>query len=150
VVRIRDEESRFDANVDRVWELVRAHRRDMPSIHPTVRNVRIEQVAEGIGLAFWEMEFLGRPVTMHTRVVQFPPLGKLVEYLAGPLAGSKELTFFTPEGDRTGVTVVGDYRSPTIPEHELAAAVEEWHALEFEQDAAYLRTLADPTGRPAT
>ena len=141
MVRVRDDESRFEAPIDRVWALVRAHRREMPSIHPTVRNVRIEQVAEGIGLAVWEMEFLGRPVTMHTRVVQFPPLGKLIEYLAGPLAGSKELTFFTPEGDRTRVTVVGDYRSPTMPDAELAAAVDAWHALEFEEDSAYLRTL---------
>jgi Polyketide cyclase / dehydrase and lipid transport len=142
VVRVRDEESRFDASLASVWQLVRAHRREMPSIHPTVRNVRVEQLAEGIGLASWEMEFLGTPVTMRTRVVQFPPLGKLIEYLQGPLAGSKELTYYTPEGERTRVSVVGEYRSPTLPEDDLADAVARWHAVEFDEDAAYLRTLA--------
>lgn len=146
MVRVVDDESRFDAPIDRVWALVRAHRATMPLIHPTVRNVRVEQVAESIGLATWEMEFLGTPAKWATRVVHFPPLGRLIEYRAGPLAGSTEVTLYTPDGARTRVTVVGEYRSPTVPESELAERIGRWHAIEFAEDAAYLRTMPEPTG----
>ncbi|HTT14395.1 MAG TPA: SRPBCC family protein [Thermoplasmata archaeon] len=141
MVRIVDDESRFEAPVDRVWALVRAHRHDMPSIHPTCRDVRVEQVAERIGLATWSMEFDGRPVTMASRVVHFPPLGKLIEYLAGPLAGSAEITYLTPEGARTRISVIGEYRSPTYDDAALVRAVDAFHALEFEEDARYLARL---------
>ena len=141
MVRIVDDESRFEAPIDRVWALIRAHRADMPAIHPTVRDVRVEQVAEGIGVATWSMEFLGRRVEMKSRVVHFVPLGKLIEYLEGPLAGSKELTYLTPEGPRTRISVVGEYRSPTLDDAALADAVDRFHALEFEEDARYLAHL---------
>jgi hypothetical protein len=141
VVRIVDDESRFDATVDRVWALIRAHRNDMPSIHPTVRDVVVEQVAERIGVATWSMEFDGQRVGLKSRVVHYPPLGKLIEYLEGPLAGSQEITYLSPEGPRTRITVVGEYRSPTIPEARLARVVDDFHALEFDEDARYLARL---------
>lgn len=141
MVRVVDDESRFEAPVDRVWALIRAHRDDMPSIHPTVRDVRVEQVAERIGVATWSMEFDGVRVRMKSRVVHVPPLGKLIEYLDGPLAGSIEITYLTPEGDRTRIAVVGDYRSPTLDDAALVDAVNRFHALEFDEDARYLARL---------
>ncbi|MFZ1022596.1 MAG: SRPBCC family protein [Thermoplasmata archaeon] len=141
MVRIVDRESEYDAPIEAVWKLIRAHRTDHSSIHPTVRNLTIDLLADGIGLAAWDMEFLGEPVHMKTRVVQAPPLGKVVEYLEGPLAGSKEIVYFTPDGARTGVTVVGDFRSPTIPEPMIEDKVRRWLGDEFDEDVADLRTL---------
>ncbi|MFZ0892669.1 MAG: hypothetical protein WB778_08405 [Thermoplasmata archaeon] len=141
MVRIFDRESVYDASIESVWKLIRAHRTDQSSIHPTVRNLRDELLAEGIGLATWDMEFLGEPVHMKTRVMQFPPLGKVIEYLEGPLAGSKEIVYFTPEGAHTRATVVGDFLSPTIPEPALEDKVRRWLNIEFDEDVAYLLTL---------
>jgi hypothetical protein len=141
MVRVVDDESRFEGTIDQVWGLIRAHRSDPTSIHPTVSDTVVEQLAERIGVATWSMEFDGARATMRTRVVHFPPLGKLIEWLDGPLAGSTEVTYFTPEGPRTRVSLVGEYRSPSIPEGRLADVIERFHALEFDEDARYLARL---------
>jgi len=34
------------------------------------------------------------------------PLGRTLEYLEGPLAGSRVISYYVPMGNKTGVTVV--------------------------------------------
>jgi hypothetical protein len=41
------------------------------------------------------------------------PLGLVVEALEGPIAGSKFFNYYTPKGNKTGVTVIGDFKSPS-------------------------------------
>ena len=51
------------------------------------------------------------------------PVGRMMEYVEGPLAGSRSFLYYVPMGDRTGVTVVGEFVSRSIPENQLKSVV---------------------------
>jgi hypothetical protein len=62
------------------------------------------------------------------------PVGIAYRVLAGPFSGSQFFLYYLPRGRRTGVTVVGDFVSPTIPSDEIPAAVDRFFSVEFDQD----------------
>lgn len=146
MVYLRDDGGVFDAPIDLVWEFVgsgdghsRAHRH---------RATTRRRDAEGHGTYSWEQEFLGRPELFTMRWHALPPLGIAYEVLAGPFEGSRFFLYYTPMGERTGVTLVGDWVSPTLPESEVPAAVDRFFALEFEQDGTAVRDLARQRAKP--
>jgi hypothetical protein len=57
------------------------------------------------------------------KLTMMPPLGLLLEYLDGDFAGSKAITYYTPKGNKTGVTVVGEWVSKSVPADQLKAMV---------------------------
>lgn len=142
MVFIRDEGGVFDAPLAAVWEYVgsgdphaRAHGH---------RHRRRRRLAGPRGTYAWEQPFRGQPTRFTMRWTSLPPLGLAYEVLRGPFEGSKFFLFYAPRGDRTAVSVVGDFVSPTLPPPEVPAAVEEFFALEFEQDRAGLRERGRP------
>lgn len=48
------------------------------------------------------------------KVTKFYPLGVAIELFEGPLTGSKFFNYYIPSENKTGVTVVGDFKSPII------------------------------------
>ena len=79
----------------------------------------------------------------------FPPLGIAYEVLDGPFSGSRFFIVYEPRGSSTGVSVYGEFTSPTIPEDDLGPAVGGFFDLEFEQDRAALEAGAGGrTGTP--
>ena len=44
-----------------------------------------------------------------SRLTMDAPFGIVQEYLEGPMAGSKNFQYHIPKGDKTGVTVVGEF-----------------------------------------
>ncbi len=65
----------------------------------------------------------GMKATNKIKLTFFPPVGYLMEYVEGPLTGSKAMQHYVPMGNRTGVTVTGEYLSAMIPQNQLKAAV---------------------------
>ncbi|MCI4319066.1 MAG: hypothetical protein L3K23_02900 [Thermoplasmata archaeon] len=80
------------------------------------------------------------------RWTSFHPVGVAYDVLEGPFAGSRFFLYYTPRGQRTGVTVAGEFVSPTLPSGELEKAVDAFLATEFRQDRD---ALLRGTGRRA-
>ena len=133
-----DTGSFYDAPLERVWELSTAHGAHHSEIHPKVSRSRFEMTSPTSGIADWEMEWQGTVVAMKVRFTQARPLGKLQEYLEGPLAGSKMFVYYVAAGDRTEVRVVADLRSPSMNDRELVDSVRHFLSYEFEEDARFL------------
>lgn len=144
MVFYHDDAGEFEAPLDLVWAYFRS-----PGDHRTAhghRHSRLESLTETCFLATWEQEFAGRSVEFQMRGTEFPPLGFAYEVLRGPFAGSKFFNYYRPRGPRTGVTLVGEFRSLTLPDGELEAAVRAFFDTEFEQDRAGLLGMSAPRG----
>ena len=122
MVHITDEGSLFDAPIEAVWKYLNTPEVHGPA-HPRRRNLRVTPVPPNSVVLSQEQEIGGQWHTVSNRISLFPPLGYAVEFLEGPMAGSKSFTIFSPRGPQTAVTVVGDFVSKLIPESQLHAAV---------------------------
>lgn len=137
MVFVRDESSVYDAPLHVVWDFFGSGQ-EHSEAHGH-RDVHREKLSEKSGSYSWTQEFQGRSARFAMRWTSFRPLGLGYEVLEGPFAGSKFFLVYTPLGERTGVSVVGEFTSPTIPASQIADAVGAFFALEFEQDHAAIR-----------
>ncbi len=138
MVHIKDEGSQFDAPVDVVWKYIQSET-DHGEAHKGRRNFQRKAISETTVELSWEQEMEGKWVRSANRLTFFPPVGFAVEPLDGPLVGSKFINYYTPRGNKTEVTVVGEWTSKTIPPAMLEKAV--WANLEklFAEDAAAIK-----------
>lgn len=137
MVLIRDEGSEFDLPLADVWEFVGSG--DPHSRAHQHRAWRRERGEGNSGTYSWEQDFGGESSRFTMHWVSYHPLGVAYSVLEGPFAGSQFFLFYVPNGRSTGVSVVGDFTSPTIPEDRLEAEVRHFFAVEFEQDSAAMR-----------
>lgn len=137
MVFVHDEGSVFEAPLDLVWEFVGSGD-GHSSAHAHLHSERRPRPGNS-GEYSWEQEFDGTPTTFTMRWTSFPPLGIAYEVLAGPFEGSRFFLYYVPMGARTGVSVVGEFASRTLPESEIRAAVDRFFSKEFEQDHAAIR-----------
>ncbi len=147
MVFVRDEGSVFDAPLAVVWDFFGSGKEHSDAHRH--RDVERQRLAENSGRYAWTQDFRGGTARFVMRWTSFAPVGLGYEVLEGPFAGSRFFLYYTPLGERTGVTVVGEFTSPTLPASEVANAVGAFFATEFEQDRAALaaRMGRDP-GRP--
>lgn len=142
MVHIVDAGSEFEAPLERVWKLSEAHAKDAAKIHPAGKNHKTENVSENAVIQSWESDMQGQTIKTKIRVTRFYPLGVAIELLEGPVAGSKFFNYYIPNGNRTGVTVVGDFKSPIMTdENQLRQAVLSFLEQAFNEDSAYLKTM---------
>lgn len=140
MVFLRDEGGVFDAPLEVVWEFLGSG--DPHAAAHKHRATQRDRGTGGHGTYSWEQEFLDRPTRFTMRWHALAPLGIAYEVLEGPFEGSRFFLYYTPMGARTGVTIVGEWVSPTLPTAAIPAAVDRFFALEFEQDGAAVRELA--------
>jgi hypothetical protein len=138
MVFVRDEGSAFDVPLREVWEFVSSG--DHHSAAHRHRATTRQRLGERSGQYAWEQDFDGRPVRFAMRWTSFHPLGVAYDVLEGPFAGSQFFLYYVPMGAQTSVGVVGEFVSPTIPEPEIASAVDRFFTTEFEQDLAAMRS----------
>jgi hypothetical protein len=141
MVFILDDGAYFNAPLDKIWKLLEAHGADGPKIHPDDKNQKMEMAADNVMVAEWENVVGGRAVKTKVRFSLYPPLGTAGEFLEGPFAGSKFFNIYTPKNQRTYITAVGEWKSPSIPEDKLKKAVLSMLDKEFGEDVAYLKTM---------
>ncbi len=138
MVHIKDEGSIFDAPVDVVWKYVQSDV-DHGEAHKGRRNFQRKPVGANSVELSWEQEMEGNWIKTANRLTFLPPLGFVVEPLEGPLAGSKFVNYYTPKGDKTEVTVVGEWTSKTIPAAMLQKAVMMNLEKVFHEDSAGIK-----------
>lgn len=140
MVHIKDEGSVFEAPVDVVWKYLQSEI-DHGAAHKGRRNFARKEIAPNMLELSWEQEADGKWVKSANRLTFLPPVGFSVEPLEGPLAGSKFYNFYTPKGNHTEVTVVGEYTSEMIPAAKLHEAVMANNEKVFKEDTEGLRAF---------
>jgi hypothetical protein len=146
MVFLRDAGSAFPVPIEAVWKYLDSgdlHSQAHQHRHPVRRRHAPDR-----GQYSWEQEFEGRTAPFTMRWTSYYPVGIVYEVLRGPLTGSKFFIFYTPKGPRTGVTVVGEFRSRTLTASMLEPAVRRFFAREFEQDRAAMRPPGPARRRP--
>ena len=141
MVHIEDLGSHFDAPIDTLWAFIQSPG-DHGRSHTDRRNVRGEPDGENRLKSSWEQNVNGQWVKVVNRVTMFPPVAMLIHSEEGPLAGSRFLFYYAPNGSKTGVSVVGDFQSPTIPPAQLQTAVLASLEHAFDKDSEALRHFA--------
>lgn len=141
MVHIEDLGSQFDAPIEKVWELLRSPTEHRES-HPDRRNTTATPESESTMIVSWEQNVQGHWVPVKNRITMLPPVAMFVHSLEGPLGGSKFVTYYSPKGAKTGVSVVGDFQSKVIPAAELQAMVLQTLEHAYHEDNATLRKLA--------
>jgi hypothetical protein len=140
MVHIKDEGSHFDAPLDTVWKYVQdgeTHNATHQS-----RNFSMKPLTESAMELSWEMQMDGKWMNIKTRTTVLPPTGLAIEMLEGPMAGSKFFNIYTPAGAKTGITVVGDFTSKSIPAAHLEPAVRAFLEQVFNEDSAAIKAMA--------
>lgn len=140
MVHIKDEGSYFEAPLDMVWKYVQSEQEHGES-HKGRRNFSRKEIGPNTVELSWEQEIDGKWVRSANRLTMLPPVGFSVEPLEGPLAGSKFYNYYTPRGNRTEVTVVGEYTSKVIPAAQLEQAVMANNEKVYKEDSEGLRAF---------
>jgi hypothetical protein len=144
MVFIEDSGSVFDAQLDIVWKLGEAHINEGNRIHPNTRNNKSEKINETTFINSWEQvdDANGQNIRMKIRETMYYPLGIAFEILEGPFVDSKYFVYYIPiDNNKTGVTVVGDFKSNIIPEDKIKPIVLGFSERVFNEDVAYLKTI---------
>jgi len=131
MVFIYDEGSTFKAPIAKVWRL---NASEGEHSHPSLRNQRAEHKGESVILTYETQMPDGSWAKNKVKTTAMPPVGIAFETLEGPMAGSRSFQFYTPKGNETGVTVVGEFVGQGIPDAALKGAVMAFLGTVFDED----------------
>jgi hypothetical protein len=137
MVQIRDD-GVFDAPVDKLWKYVNDQ---MLHNHASFKTTKVLDQKGNAMVVEADVANMGKPGT-HKETWKFvwnPPKGFDMEYLTGPMQGSRHTHTYTPMGNRTKVEVVGDFKMQGMDEAMTKKAVLQYFAQVFEEDTAALR-----------
>jgi hypothetical protein len=88
MVYIEDREGVFDAPLDKVWELVKAHTTEGSLIHPSAKNLITNLLNENTFINTWDEEINAQYIQIKMKGTVFYPLCIAFEMIEGPFAGS--------------------------------------------------------------
>ena len=109
--------------------------------HPSMGNRKIEQQGNSMVLSFDVEGPGGAKSTVKIKSTPLAPVGRMMDYTEGPLAGSKVMSYYVPMGSKTGVTIVGEYVSSVIPESQIKSVVMSQLEQSFKEDSENLRNF---------
>jgi hypothetical protein len=136
MVFIADEGSEFDAPLSRVWEYLRSpeHR------HTELKLLNREMVGDNVVINTSEYP-ADNGVTIKSKVrnTVYPPLGVSMEFVEGPLAGSKAFLYYIPKGNKTGVNVVGEFVGAGMDDKATKSTVMRYLEIAYSEDSANLK-----------
>ena len=136
MVFILDEGSVFELPFYKLWEYLPSEKHSHP-----VKLISRELSGNVLTITA-EREINGKTVRTKLRMTVYPPLGVVQEYLEGPAAGSKAFLYYYPVGNKTGITVVGDFVIAGAPDEESTRrAVAQMMERSFTEDEAIIQRL---------
>ena len=135
MVYILDEGSVFDAPFDKVWKYLPSdeHR------HNSLKLISREMANSNTVIITGERSIMGKTVRTKLKNTLYPPIGFVQEYLEGPTAGSRAFVYFIPKGNKTGITVVGEFVLAGMDEKATRDAVMAQLQVSFDEDNANLK-----------
>ena len=135
MVYIIDEGSEFDMPIEKLWEY-------LPSeSHKHSAKVISRELQGNVLTLTSERDVNGKAVRSKLRITMYPPLGVAQEHLEGPTAGSKVFTCFTRKGNKTSITVVGEYKMAGANDESTRKAVMQMLEGSFNEDVANLKSM---------
>ena len=136
MVYLLDEGSVFDMSIDKIWKYLQSeeHR------HPSIKMVNREVIGNTVVITS-ERNIMGKVALTKIKNTLYPPFGLVQEHLEGPLAGSKAFQYYTPKGDKTGITVVGDFVIKGLDDKATREAVLAQAQITFDEDNANLKKM---------
>ncbi len=134
MVYVIDEGSVFDMPIDKIWKYLQSQEHS----HPSMKMIGREMEGNTVTLTS-ERNIMGKTARVKVRNTLYPPFGMVQEHLEGPLAGSRAFQYYIPKGDKTGVTVVGDYVIKGLDEKATREAVLAQAQIIFDEDNANMR-----------
>jgi hypothetical protein len=147
MVFIEDREGIFDAPIDKVWKLAKAHSVEGSKIHPSAKNIETTMSDDNTFINSWYEHINEQTIKIKMKGTIFYPLGIAFEMIEGPFAGSTYFVYYVPRSyNKTGVVLAGEFRSlsidPTVGDDEMLRSVVS-STLEklFEEDCAYLKNM---------
>ena len=87
-----------------------------------------------------ERTIRGKLVRTKIKNTLYPPFGFVQEHLEGPTAGSRAFVYYVPKGDKTAISVVGDFRLEGADEQATKDAVLAMLQVSFDEDNTNLKT----------
>jgi hypothetical protein len=138
MVFIVDDGGEFKVSRDKLWKYAQSQNEHA---HPSMRNAKIIQDGKGMVMTFDVVAPDGSTEKRKSLITPVPPVGTWIEELEGKFAGSKYFNYYTPKGEKTGITVVGEWVSSTIPAERLKKAVMDHLDTIFKEDEANLKTF---------
>jgi hypothetical protein len=136
MVHLIDEGSVFDAPIEKIWKYLASDNHK----HPSLKNVTREVNGNAVIISS-ERTVKGQPIKVKIKNTLYPPLGYVQEHLEGPTAGSRAFLYYTPKGDKTGVTIVGDFMISGLDEKGTRDAVMAQLQITFDEDNANLKQM---------
>jgi hypothetical protein len=135
MVYILDEGSVFDAPIDRLWKYLPSdeHR------HNSSKLISREMVNSNTVVITSERNIMGKMVRTKVKNTLYSPFGFVQEHLEGPTAGSKAFVYYIPKGNKTGITVVGEFVLSGMDEKATKDALMAQFQVSFDEDNANLK-----------
>jgi len=135
MVYILDEGSVFDAPIDKIWKYLPSdnHR------HNSLKLISREMVNNNAVVITAERNIMGKMVRTKIKNTLYPPFGFVQEHLEGPTAGSKAFIYYVPKGNKTAITIVGDFVLSGMDEKTTRDAVMAQLQVVFDEDNANLK-----------
>jgi hypothetical protein len=135
MVYIVDEGSEFDMPLEKLWEYLpsESHKHSAKVINREVQGNVITLTSE--------RDVNGKAVRSKLRLTLYPPLGVAQEHLEGPTAGSKAFSYYTRKGNKTTITVVGDYKMAGANDEDTRNAVMQMLGWSFDEDVANIKSM---------
>ncbi|MDG6988640.1 MAG: hypothetical protein JRN21_04865 [Nitrososphaerota archaeon] len=135
---VLDEGGVFKAPMEKIWRL----HSSPEHVHPSDPDAVFERAGEGVTYIRATLTLKdGTRVKNEMKLTAYPPLGFSFEWLEGLFAGSKEFSFYLPQGGETGVTSVGEWTSPTLSPEQVKPAVLQVMETLYEEDQANLARM---------
>jgi len=138
MVFVIDQGSVFDAPIDKIWKYITTANNDQHN-HTSMMNVQYSIEGEHPILAFETEGPGGSKMKQKLKLTMLPPTGYLMEYVEGPLKGSKAMQFYHAMGDKTGITVAGEFVSTIMPENMIHGMVMQQLEMAFNEDQVNLK-----------
>jgi len=138
MVFIIDEGSTFKAPIEKVWKL---NMSEGNHSHPSLKNPSQEMDGEHPILSYETQMPDGSWAKNRVKMTLLPPVGIGFETLEGPMKGSTSFQFYTPKGNETAITVVGNWTANGVPEEVIRGAVLGFLDTVFKEDQANLSNM---------
>ena len=114
MVYLKDE-GIFDAPVDKIWRFLQDD--DANHEHRSVRFSKVlEKSKESMVVEMESTSPDGKTFKQTAKFTFNPPKGFNMEFLTGPMTGTKHTHTYTPMGDKTKVEVAGEFKIQGLDE----------------------------------
>lgn len=134
MVYLFDEGSIFDVPIDKIWKYLPSDQHQHSSMKLLSR-----ELTGNVVVITAERNIMGKMVRTKIRNTLYPPFGFVHEHLEGPTAGSRAFVYYVPKGNKTAITVVGDFRLEGADEQRTKDAVLAQLQVSFDEDNANLK-----------